>query len=106
MKKLTLSAVTVLMLSGFAPIEMNATTKSDTISVILKNPVESVESEVLLLRLSEINAMDKSGLNSSEKKKLRKETRSIKKTLAANNGGVYLSVGAIIIIVLLLILLL
>lgn len=106
MKKLTLSAITVLMLSGLAPMEVNAITKSDTMSVVMNKPIDSKESEALLIRLDEINAMDKSGLTSSEKRKLRQETRSIKKALAVNNGGVYLSVGAIIIIVLLLILLL
>jgi hypothetical protein len=106
MKKLMLSAITVLMLSGLAPMEMNAITKSDTMSVVMNKPIDSKESEALLVRLDEINAMDKSGLTSSEKRNLRQETRSIKKALAVNNGGVYLSVGAIIIIVLLLIILL
>ncbi len=50
--------------------------------------------------------MDKSDLKHSEKKVLRKEVRSIEKQLKQNNGGVYLSVGAIIIIILLLIILL
>jgi hypothetical protein len=60
----------------------------------------------MISRLKEIKAMDKSDMTSQEKKALRKEVRSIKKSLAELNGGVYLSVGAIIIIVLLLILLL
>jgi hypothetical protein len=64
------------------------------------------ESEALLVRLEEINEMDKSDLTRSEKKELRKEVREIDKTLALNGGGVYLSVGAIIIVILLLILLL
>ena len=55
-------------------------------------------------RILEIKEMDKSQLNSNQKKELRKELRTMKK--AINNGGVYLSVGSIIIIVLLLILLL
>ena len=50
--------------------------------------------------------MDKSNLNSSEKKELRKEVKAIKKTLKSTGNGVYLSIGAIIIIILLLILLL
>jgi hypothetical protein len=62
--------------------------------------------KVMLNRLDEIKAMDKSELNSSDKKELRKEVRAIKASLRASNNGVYLSVGAIIIIVLLLILLL
>ncbi|MEP7322154.1 MAG: hypothetical protein ABI761_09550 [Saprospiraceae bacterium] len=66
-------------------------------------PVESAQTKVFETRIAEIKAMDKSKLNASEKKQLRKELRSMKKALT---GGVYLSAGAIIIIVLLLILLL
>lgn len=79
-----------------------------------KNPIENVNSpkeipaevKVLLNRLDEIKAMDKSELSSSEKKELRKEVRAIKAELKSTGNGVYLSVGAIIIIILLLILLL
>lgn len=106
MKKLTLSVLTVLLLSGFAPAKVNAVTEPDTISVVMNKPDGSAKSEALLTRLDEIKAMDKSGLTSSEKRKLRKETRLIKKTLTLNNGGVYLSAGAIIIIIILLIVLL
>lgn len=65
-----------------------------------------VEVKVLLNRLEEIKAMDKSSLNFSEKKALRKEVRAINSAIKSHGDGVYLSVGAIIIIILLLILLL
>ncbi len=68
--------------------------------------VESAEAQVMISRLEEIKAMDKSNMSSKEKKALRKEVRSIKKSLTEINGGIYLSIGAIIIIILLLILLL
>lgn len=75
-----------------------------------KNPAtpKEVPAEVktMLNRLEEIKAMDKSTLNSSEKKELRKEVKEIKHNLRSTGNGVYLSVGAIIIIILLLILLL
>ena len=64
------------------------------------------EVKVMLNRLDEIKAMDKSELSSVEKKELRMEVRTIKKELKSSGNGVYLSVGAIIIIILLLILLL
>ncbi len=64
------------------------------------------EVKVMLNRLEEIKAMDKSEMKASEKKELRKEVRTIKANLAASNNGVYISVGAIIIIILLLILIL
>ena len=71
------------------------------------NPKEVPENvKIMLARLDEIKAMDKSSLKSSEKKELRKEVREIKSQLRSTGNGVYLSVGAIIIIILLLILLL
>ena len=67
---------------------------------------EKTRSTVLLNRLKEIKAMDKSSLSSTEKKELRTELKSLKKEMKKSTQGVYLSVGAIIIIILLLILLL
>jgi len=64
------------------------------------------EVKVMLNRLEEMKAMDKSEMKASEKKELRKEVRTIKAQLKASNNGVYLSVGAIIIVILLLILIL
>ncbi len=92
------------MLMSFIPTELRAETNA--VSTEKSKNVESAEAKVLLNRLSEIKAMDKSKMTSSEKKQLRKEVRTLKTNLASLNGGVYLSVGAIIVIVLLLILLL
>ncbi|PJB11702.1 MAG: hypothetical protein CO119_10445 [Flavobacteriales bacterium CG_4_9_14_3_um_filter_40_17] len=88
------------MLLAFAPAEMFAN---------VTDPIETVESarvNVLLNRLEEIKAMDKSDLSSSERKALRKEVRATKKEMKQVGGGVYLSIGAILLIVLVLILLL
>jgi hypothetical protein len=49
------------------------------------------EVKVLLNRLDEIKAMDKSSLN-LQKKELRKEVRAIKAELKSTGNGVYLSV--------------
>lgn len=61
---------------------------------------------VLMQRLTEIKAMDRTEMTSLERKNLRKEVKEIKSEMKAISGGVYLSVGAIIIVILLLILLL
>lgn len=76
--------------------------------VAVENNSKEVPAEVKILinRLNEIKAMDKSDLSRAEKKVLRTEVRAISKTLRSSNNGVYLSVGAIIIIILLLILIL
>ena len=67
---------------------------------------DTQENQELVTRLNEIDALDKSNLNSSEKHQLRKEVRIIKHKLLANGGGVYVSVGALILLLILLIILL
>lgn len=49
--------------------------------------------------------MDKTNLDSSERKVLRIELREIKNEIRYNGGGLYISAGAIIIILLIIILL-
>lgn len=105
MKKLTLFTFIALMTLTIVPSNVAAKTIEPISSST--NPKEvPAEVKVLLNRLEEIKNMDKSDLNSSEKKVLRKEVKAIKATLKSSRSGIYLSVGAIIIIVLLLILLL
>ncbi len=106
MKKLTLCIMTVFLLSSLIPIQLNASVEPTPISTTTTVPPEQIRVNTLTTRLDEINGMDKSNLRSSEKRKLRKEVRSIKRELKALGGGVYLSGVAIIIIILLLILLL
>lgn len=72
----------------------------------MSTPTESAAATVLVNRLHEIDAMDKTAMKGAEKRALRKEVRSINKELKTMADGVYLSVGAIIIIILLLIILL
>jgi hypothetical protein len=60
---------------------------------------------VLVKRLNEIDAMDKSNLSASEKKALRKEVRAIKRDVKELGGGVYISVGVLLLIIIILILL-
>jgi hypothetical protein len=105
MKKIVLlSLATCLSLIMFSAQSMAAISNTSS-AIPVSTPVESVEAEVLLQRLHEINVMDKSTLNRTEKRSLRIEVRSIKQQLRVLGGGLYISVGAIIIIVLLLIIL-
>jgi hypothetical protein len=68
---------------------------------------DSSRSEALIKRLEEIKAMNFASMSPAEKKKYRKEVRSITKEVRELNGrGVYISVAGLIIIALLLILLL
>lgn len=114
MKKLTLALLTAFVL--LMPTVLKAETENTPVAVTATNPVASVDASVLVARVEAIKAMDFSTLNSSERKELRKELRTIKTDLKKSNkrdasvtnssGGIYLSVGAIILIVVLLILVL
>jgi hypothetical protein len=106
MKKFTLCIAAILLLFIVIPTQLKAVTDTDPVLKASTENVESANVNVLLARLDEIKAMDMSTMNSSEKKDLRKEVRTIKSELMAVGGGVYLSVGALIIIILLLILIL
>lgn len=105
MKKLTVCLLAALLSLAFIPLQAIAKTESVSTLATATKAAESAKVKVLLDRLDEIKAIDKSKLSSSEKKLLRKEVRATKEQLETTGGGVYLSVGAIIIIILLLILL-
>lgn len=71
------------------------------------NQEEQVRFTQLQARVLEIKKMDKSHLNSEQRRDMRKELYQIKSEMKGfTSGGVYLSVGAIIIIILVLILIL
>lgn len=99
--------MTACLLFTFTPMPLKAITATiPNTTATTTPPIESAAANALIARLGEIKAMDKTNLNASEKKELRKETRSIKRELKRLSGGVYFSVGAIIVILILLILLL
>ncbi len=90
----------------FQPVQSNAKNIAASTVVAVSKSAESAQAQALVLRLNEINAMDKSNMTISEKKNLRKEVKAIRQELKDIGGGVYVSVGALIIIVILLIILL
>ena len=108
MKKITFCAMAIFLSLAFYPVQsMAATTKMAAKStLVVSKPEVSAQTKTLELRLDQIGKMDKSNLNSTEKRALRKEVRSIKEKLAADGGYIYVSVGAAILIVVLLIVLL
>jgi hypothetical protein len=116
MKKLTLGLLTACLFILIIPVLAKAETDTTPVAVVATNPAATVDVSALFARVETIKAMDFSTLNSSEKKELRKELRTIKTDLKKSNkrnvvvshanGGVYLSVGAIIVIVIILILIL
>jgi hypothetical protein len=99
MQKLFFMVAMLLTLHTAAPAETAVTKRAVT-------EKEAAEAKTLTMRLENIRAMDKSELNASERRELRREVREIKERLRDIGGGVYLSAAALIIIILLLILLL
>lgn len=105
MKKFPLYLMMMVFSLSIFPQTSFASEKNTPVSTAKTTEIPA-EVKVMLNRLEEIKAMDKSEMKASEKKELRKEVRTIKAQLKASNNGVYLSVGAVIIIILLLILIL
>ncbi|MDI1233723.1 MAG: hypothetical protein PSX81_05540 [bacterium] len=107
-KKTNIYLLALLISLSLLPLNSIAAENTQTAISSVQKPNEvPVEVKALLLRLDQINSMDKSGLNTTEKKTLRTEVRGIKSKLkATGNGGIYLSGGAVIIIIILLIILL
>jgi hypothetical protein len=107
MKKITFVVMAMFLSITFYPTTTEASvTKATTTSAMVVNGyTETAETKALLTRLDKIEKMDKSKLNGSEKKALRKEVRSIKKQLEETGAYIYLSSAAIVVIVVLLIIL-
>jgi hypothetical protein len=106
MKKIAICLMFTCLSLTFIPIQLNASTPTESVTVPAPKPAESAEAKTLELRLNEINAMDKSKMKSAEKKSLRKEVKSINHKLRELGGGVYMSAGAIILVIILIIVLL
>jgi hypothetical protein len=105
MKKFPFYAMIIIL--SFTILPQQITAASSTPIETTTPPKEiPADVKIMLDRLDEIKKMDKSNLNSAERKELRKEVREIKTQLKSSGNGVYLSVGAIIIVILLLILIL
>ncbi|UQD56672.1 hypothetical protein [Flavobacterium sp. K5-23] len=105
MKKFPLYLMMIVLSLSMFPTSIIAAEKNPT-TLVTDNKEVPAEVKVMLARLDEIKAMDKSSMSRIEKKELRKEVRTLNASLRSTGNGVYLSVGAVIIIILLLILLL
>ena len=106
MKKLSIYLLVLCLAVSFIPARSLASVAVTTTTTGITNDAAKTKADAMILRLKAIKEMDKTNLSSSEKKVLRKEVRAIKQELAHNNGGIYLSLGAVVIIILLLIILL
>ena len=105
MKKIAICLMAMFLSLTFLPLQASASNTVPSNS-LATTKTESAEANALILRVNEIKAMDKTKLNASEKKNLRKELKATKNRLKEISGGVYISVGAVILIVILLIIML
>lgn len=104
MKKATIYLMICMISISIIPNSVFATERNPV--TISNTPKEvPLEVQVMFNRLEEIKAMDKSDMNRSEKKELRKEVRTINKSLATTGNGVYISVGALLVIIILILIL-
>jgi hypothetical protein len=105
MKKISLYAMILMVSLSSISSPLFATEKNPMVVTSITKEGQA-EITKLMTRLETIKAMDKSTLDRSEKRVLRKEVRAIKSELKDKRHGVYVSVGAFIIIILLLVILL
>ena len=78
MKKLTLCILATFFMLSVAPSQSKGATDEGANAVTTSKISEPASPNSQLTRLNEIKEMDMSTLNRTEKKELRKETRSIK----------------------------
>jgi len=106
MKKITLSLITAMLMLSMIPSHAAEVVKPITAATVLADEATSNEIKALIVRVNEINAMDKSALSSSERKALRKEMREAKRTVNHTHGStIYISGGLLVLIIVLIILL-
>lgn len=106
MKKLIVCIIMVSTVLTFNPTQSMAAKEVTPTSTPVTNPADAERVKVMINRLTEIDAMDKSTLSASEKRVLRKEVRGIKREIQRADNGVYISVGALLLVIILLIVLL
>lgn len=106
MKKRIIYLLAGFMFLALLPVQLKALTSALPPESGTSVNAQTVDFNALTIRVNEIKALDKSTLTPSEKRSLRKETRSLKQQLRQLSGGVYISAGALLVCLLLIILLL
>ena len=95
-----------LLMLTISPLTSIAKTEIKQETIAATKAINQAEADALIVRLNEINDLDKSNLNSTEKSELRNEVLSIQNQLMSNPVYIYISGGALLLIIILLIILL
>lgn len=110
MKKIILCLMATGLSLTLLPLQSNAAivTTAATDSLVVSGPAESAEPKAVLQGLNETTTMDRSNLNSSDKKNTQQiEVRSDRQDYGRHHHhGVYLTVGGLLLIILILVILL
>lgn len=107
-KSISFTLVMILIMSATVVFAGNKNEKSDSekaTSPVIENKLSEEELDVMRDRITEIKDMDKSEMNSSERKELRKEVKEIKKDIKKGGGTIYIGGATLLVIILLIILL-
>lgn len=100
MKKIVFCIMAVLLSLTFMPIQASATSPKPATALTAE---KTAEIKAMELRISEIKAMDKTKMNATEKKSLKKEAKEMKEKVKRDYGYTY--GGALLLLLLILIIL-
>lgn len=106
MKKIIGYLLATVLLFASVPVSLKGATVRTETTNSTTNAADKARAQVLIDRLYEIRAMDKSKLTAGEKKGIGQEVRLINKQLHSIGNGIYISAGALIVILILVLILL
>lgn len=97
--------IIAIILSNFSINNLNAKSHNETAPLTQTEISAKQNSSILINRINEINAMDKSKLSKKEKTQLKSELKRMKAQVNNTRNGIYISTGAVLLIILIIILL-
>ena len=97
--------IIAIILSNFSINNLNAKSLNETAPLTQTEISAKQNSSILINRINEINAMDKSKLSKKEKTQLKSELKRMKAQVNNTRNGIYISTGAVLLIILIIILL-
>ena len=103
MKKTIFIAIMMIFTLGATTFAAKNDSKS-TAPVATENKLSAEELSQMKNRVEEIRNMDKSEMNASEKRELRKESKGIKENVRKNGEVIYISGGTLLLIILIIVL--
>jgi hypothetical protein len=104
MKKTLFIALMMIFTLGATTAFASKTDLKSNAPVATENKLSAEEVSRLNNRVEEIRKMDKSDMTVSEKRELRKESKSIKENVRKNGEVIYISGGTLLLIIIIILL--